>query len=262
MPAPDLPPPMPPLPPGRTLRAVVHVGHLTPEMLQGRIAIVIDCLRATTVMCTALDHGAREFHVCLTVEEARARAAAMTDRRPLLGGERGGVLIEGFDLDNSPLAYRADVVRDRDIVFTTANGTAALLASAGADLVFAGCLRNAAAIARHVSALGRSVILICSGTREMVSADDCIAAGAIIHHLVQLGFRHEYDDASVLCQHSFEFALSRPGGLVRALEESRGGLNLRRSAAGMEDLAFCAHLDASASIPVFNPQTRVVRGQR
>jgi 2-phosphosulfolactate phosphatase len=231
-------------------------------MLTGRVAIVVDCLRATTVLCTALDHGAREFHVCLTVDEARARAAALVEHRPLLGGERGGVLIEGFDLDNSPLTYRADLVGHRSIVFTTANGTAALLACSGAEIVLAGCLRNAGALARHVSTMDRSVTVVCSGTREMVSADDCIAAGAVIHDLVQLGFRHEYDDASVLCQQAYQFAAAREGGLARALAESRGGLNLRRSDEGLRDIAFCSQVNVSESLPVFDVRTRVVRGHR
>ena len=81
-----------------------------PDDLRGGIAVVIDVLRASTTMVTALANGARSVIPCRDVESARQIAAGYPPGEVLLGGERRGVRIEGFHLDNSPAAYSLDRV--------------------------------------------------------------------------------------------------------------------------------------------------------
>jgi len=93
----------------------------------GGIAVVIDVLRASTTIITALAHGAAGVRPALTTEQARELAAGSgAGPAMLLGGERGGLRIDGFDLGNSPLEYAPARVAGRRIVITTTNGTAAL----------------------------------------------------------------------------------------------------------------------------------------
>ena len=89
----------------------------------GGIAVVIDVLRASTTMITAVANGAARVIPVADVAEAR-RIAAEAGPTALLGGERGGVRIAGFDLGNSPLEYRRAGVAGRTLVITTTNGTA------------------------------------------------------------------------------------------------------------------------------------------
>ena len=103
--------------------------HLLPELanphdLAGHTSIVIDTLRASTTITTALENGAEKIIPCLTVEEARQLA----NDRPgaLLGGERGGKPLPGFDFGNSPAEYEPNRVAGKTIVFTTTNGTKAM----------------------------------------------------------------------------------------------------------------------------------------
>ena len=106
--------------------------HLLPQLappgaLGGGVAVVVDVLRATTTIVHALAAGCVSVRPCAELEEARELAAGMRVGRTLLGGERGGVPIPGFELGNSPREYTSKVCRGNTLVFTTTNGTRALL---------------------------------------------------------------------------------------------------------------------------------------
>ena len=111
--------------------------HLLPSMfepaaLTGGIAVIADILRASTTITHALANGAKRVIPCGTVDEALDLRRQHTDEQILLGGERGGLKIEGFDLSNSPDDYDSATVTGKSIGFTTTNGTKALLRSSKA----------------------------------------------------------------------------------------------------------------------------------
>ena len=99
--------------------------------LAGVTAIVLDVVRASTTIAAALAGGARAVVPVATPEEARALRGKRDAGSVLVGGERGGAPPPGFDHGNSPAEYTPDRVRGRTVVFTTTNGTRALLALAG-----------------------------------------------------------------------------------------------------------------------------------
>src|SRR5438552_7134114 len=106
--------------------------HLVPDLasrerLAGSVAVVIDVLRATTTIIHALAAGCVAVRPVAEIEEARKLAGSMRAGRVLLGGERGGVPLDGFDLGNSPKEYTAKRCRHATLVLTTTNGTQALL---------------------------------------------------------------------------------------------------------------------------------------
>ena len=164
--------------------------HVLPESLAGRdlagsVAAVIDVLRATTTIVHALAAGARAIIPCGDVETAVTRAAVLPDSERVLGGERQGVLIEGFDLDNSPLKYTQERVANRTVVFTTTNGTRALEMCLSADRILIAAFVNLSAVIRELAADDRPVHLVCAGNRGEESAEDVLCAGAIADGLVQ-----------------------------------------------------------------------------
>ena len=113
--------------------------HLLPELvpcgqLEGAVAVVIDVLRATTTIVHALAAGCDCVRPCLEVEEARELADQMRAGRVILGGERGGSPLPGFDLGNSPGQYTAQVCKGTTLVLTTTNGTRALIRAAETDV--------------------------------------------------------------------------------------------------------------------------------
>ena len=94
------------------LPANIELGDLA-----GGVAVVIDVLRASTTIITALANGAAQVLPCGDVETARSLAAEDETGNTLTGGERGGVKIEGFDLDNSPASYSRERVAGKTIAF-------------------------------------------------------------------------------------------------------------------------------------------------
>jgi len=219
-----------------------------PFELSGAMVVVVDVLRASTTVATALANGAAGIHPVSTPERALLRAAGISPP-PLLAGERGVVLIPGFDLDNSPASFTPERVRGREIVFTTTNGTDALLRCNGAVGVCMGALVNRGAVARVVASRGLPVHIVCCGTGGEVSLDDVIGAGAILESLAALGCAQEGDAAELAAQ-AWARARADAGGIGAALAASAGGRNL--VAAGMQaDIALCAAVDTLSVVPEF-----------
>jgi 2-phosphosulfolactate phosphatase len=259
MPAPDLPPPPEHVVHDRPLHVYLHAKLVTPERLEGGVVIVIDALRASVTIATALHAGAPFVVPCLTVEDAHNAARALSPAPVLLGGERGGVLVPGFDLDNSPASYTTERIAGRPVVFTTTNGTAALLHARGAALVLVGSFANLSAVCASVRDDPRPVHILCCGTRDEISMDDCLPAGAMVQRLTAAGRRLTSDDSGRLCMFAYFGASTSPTRLVDAMRASRGGRNL--SNIGLDgDVDLCATLDTLAVVPRFDASLgRIVR---
>lgn len=234
-----------------------EVFHRMPQgAVAGGIAVVIDVLRASTTIATALAHGAVAVRAVPTIDEAR-RAVGATGAA-LLGGERGGLPIAGFDLGNSPREYTPERVAGRRLVITTTNGTAALAACRSAREVLVGAIVNRAAVAEAVGRLARArgighVHLVCAGTDGAVTAEDVLAAGAIL--AAGAGPGDALDGAARAAREAFErvaAAADPRSALVAEFRRSPGGSNL--VALGMEaDLSACAALDALVVVPWLDP---------
>jgi len=233
--------------------------HLVPALvaspaLAGSVVIMIDALRASVTISAALASGAQAVFPVLTVEDALSSAKRMQDAgaardQIVLGGERGGVLIPGFDLDNSPLAYTAERVRGKSVVFTTANGTSTLIHAHGASVILIGALTNLSSVCRAVESDPRDVHIICSGTRGEISLDDCLAAGAIVERLLDAGRELGSDDSGLVCLRLWHEA--KRTGVLSAMRASRGGRNLVRL--GFDaDVELCSTVDAVDVLPRYD----------
>ena len=155
-----------------------EIALLPQRDLSNATCVVFDVLRATSSMITALAHGAAEIHPVRTIEEAQELKLRLPDA--LLGGERQGDPIPGFDLGNSPFEYQ-EKSAGRRIISTTTNGTIALRACEQAERVLVGAILNLSAVAHELTRSGaENVILICAGTFADFALEDAWAAGALI----------------------------------------------------------------------------------
>lgn len=269
----DVPPPPEPGEGVRSLRVHVHPSRVEAGALAGGVVIVIDALRASVTITAALANGAARVVPALSVEEARGLAEQLGRHLPhredaapppqarrgiLLGGERGGVLIEGFDLDNSPQNYSRERVAGRTVVFTTTNGTAALLHARQAARVLVGSFANLSAVCDGVAGDARPVHILCAGTRDEIGVDDCLPAGAMVERLVAAGRTLLSDDSARLCRLAWAGACALPGGIPQAMRESRGGRNLVRIGLGHE-VDSCATLDTLGVVPEFDAARGEIR---
>lgn len=166
-----------------------------------------------------------------------------------MGGERGGVLIPGFDLDNSPLSYTRERVQGKTIIFTTSNGTAALLHARNAAEILVGSFANVTAICQRVANDPRPVHILCAGTRDEISLDDILPAGAMVDQLLIAGRKLISDDSGRLARAAFLHAKSI--GLREAMRGSRGGRPLVTMGLGA-DVDFCSTPDTLPIVPRFD----------
>ncbi len=159
---------------------------MNPANLEGGAVVIIDILRASSTIITALHNGAIRVIPCGTPNEARKIREQSPAEAVLLGGERGGVLIEGFDCGNSPTEYAPGRVAGKTIAFTTTNGTQALLKSAAAETILIGAFINRQAVVDRLHADQRPVHLVCAGTDGEITGEDVLFAGAVVEALQQM----------------------------------------------------------------------------
>jgi len=185
-------------------------------------------------MITALANGAGGIRPVRTMEEA----LALKEKYPgaLLGGERYGERIEGFDLGNSPLEY-CENVRGREIISTTTNGTVALCAVEHAASVLAGGFLNIGALAEHLGArAGGEILVVCAGTFREAALEDILAAGMLVSMLPG----RELSDSARVSLALYEQNKSR---LADALFQSKNGRALIAKGRQAE-VEWCARVSA------------------
>lgn len=158
-------------------------AHIVPADVADRVVVVIDVLRAATTVAAALHAGARAVIPFDTVEETALRARGFARGEVLLAGERRMVRIDGFDLGNSAAEFTPDTVAGRTILYTTTNGTMALVATHGARACFLAAFVTAAATVaavRTAVAVGADVTIICAGHERRVALEDVVCAGRLV----------------------------------------------------------------------------------
>jgi 2-phosphosulfolactate phosphatase len=220
--------------------------------LTGSTVVVIDLLRATSTICQALASGARDVVPFLEVDEALAAAAKLHRSKFVLGGERKGKQINGFDLGNSPGDYTPDHVGGRRLLFTSTNGSKALDHARLAERVLVGSALNRAALVGAIQDAPR-VDILCAGTEGKISRDDLLAAGAIAHSLGNSWQRNELaesvaGDWAQLLDAARSVSQSPSEQLAIELRETPGGRNLLAIELD-DDLMFCAQLDRLDVVP-------------
>ena len=261
----------------RLLNSIPAMEQSPPD--PSETAVVIDALRATTSMVAALAAGARAIWPCREVDEARQWASLKSGA--LLAGERQGLPLPGFDFGNSPAEFTASRLAGRELVFTTSNGTRAILACASAKCVMLAAMTNLRAVVKRLVAEPR-IVIACAGANDCESLEDLLVAGAIIQRLrVALGGAKDAEygtselASSGMRDHVFGERRTGDGGEVERarclwLEHSRspreleaafhaspGGRHLHEI--GMQaDIPLSLEIDRFDLVPIFVAATKCV----
>lgn len=212
--------------------------------LDGRLAIVIDVLRASTTVVEALAAGASEVVPVVEVSEALAMAGAGV----VVAGERGGLRCEGFDLGNSPGEYTPAAVGGRRVVLCTTNGTRAMRAAAGAGAaeVLVGAFTNLKSVVAVAAGDGRDVAILCAGQDGRFALEDATCAGGVVAGLAyRRGDVARKTDAAVAAEALFR---SFRDDLIRLFTIAAHGRHLVDVGLG-DDLPVCATLSTRALVP-------------
>ena len=219
---------------------------------QYHTVVVIDVLRATSVMTTALSNGARGIYPVVEVDAARTLASQWDNPPVLLGGERNALPLPGFDLSNSPLEYSSAKVQGHDIIMSTTNGTKAMQAASKAQRVLICSLLNIQAIAKALLE-DKHVALLCSGTYQRLDIPDMLAAGAIIEALGALGAKPSLNDLGLVSAEYFAPDTFRQ----RALASYHG--NVLAGLGRQCDLDYCLQLNTQTIVPVMQQEGNLLR---
>jgi 2-phosphosulfolactate phosphatase len=217
----------------------------SPELLhlyqvKGKIAVVVDVLRATSSMVTAFAHGMAKIIPVSSLRDCLAQQQAGY----LTAAERDGRKAEGFDLGNSPFSYMDAGIRGKTLVMTTTNGTHAIRLSMGADRVVAGAFLNLGKVAEYLQAEGKDVLVVCAGWKGSFNLEDTLFAGALADRLAQTF--QPANDATLAARHLYQQAQPDKLGFLATSSHVQRLKNLDI----IEDVAFCLQEDLYDVVPV------------
>ena len=211
-----------------------------------RTAVVIDVLRASSTIITALSNGAEEVIPTANIKAARKKQEQI--RNSLVAGERNGVKIEDFDLGNSPLNYDQEKIAGKRIILTTTNGTKCFNHLGSAQEVIIASLLNITAVTDYLGAK-EEILLCCAGNHGDFAIDDVITAGKII---VELKKQYEVDMTDK-CEVAEQLYLYNQSNLLQALLNSESGGNLIKLGY-KEDIEYIA-TERKDIVPIYHQGT-------
>jgi 2-phosphosulfolactate phosphatase len=213
----------------------------------GKTTVVIDVLRASSTIITALTNGAKEVVPVGTVEFAVKVSGGIFGGQTLLGGERNTKKIEGFALGNSPSEYTTEIVSGKSIVFYSTNGSRAIVKAKYSTNLFICSFNNLKALAKHIKKLNEDVVVLCAGNNNFFSLEDSVCAGMLTSELIAGNKTFELNDASTSALTLFK---SFGKNIFKLLSETDHGQLLINN--GFEDdLKACSELDSTDVIPFY-----------
>ncbi len=224
------------------------------QPLDGTTVVVVDVLRATSTIIAALFNGATDVLPQPSIEAART-AHQRIGENSVIGGERQGKIVDGFQHGNSPLEYVPEAIKGKHLILATTNGTVAMEACRAADRVLIGAMVNVDAVAEAVFDIPR-VCVMCSGTDRIITSEDVCFAGLLLERMIakrkqkQIPDAFLTDAAHIAIDHwrSVQNAVAAGKPLVDFFKTARGGINLVRI--GREaDIEFAAQIDRFNTVP-------------
>ena len=206
------------------------------------IVVVIDVLRATSAMCAAFDNGILSIIPVPTIEEA----LEYKKKGYLVGAERKGQIVEGFDFGNSPFSYMKEEFRGKEVVLTTTNGTKSLEVAKDAETVVVGSFLNLTALSKWLSKQDKNILCLCSGWQDKFNLEDTICAGAISDFLISTGNFISIEDSSIASKYLFLSAKDNYLGYLKSSSHRRRLKHLNLN----EDIKYCLTPDQTDVIPI------------
>lgn len=221
---------------------------LQEEVVREKTVVVIDVLRASSTIVTALHNGVRAVIPVEDMEAASKIAQNLDASRYLLCGEKDGVKIQGYYLGNSPLEYEEKKVKGKIIIFNTTNGTKAIARSVGADRLIIGSFLNLKSVVESLKNDSNEILLVCAGWKNRFSLEDALCAGNIIYELTDGKLPDNASDGSVV---AFSLYANYRNRLEEMICSSNHGARLKHLN-GEEDLAYCSQVSILDVLPVYS----------
>ena len=207
-----------------------------------QLVVVLDVLRATSAICTAMEHGVKEIIPVASVEEARQ----LQSEGYLAAAERGGQIVEGFDMGNSPFSYMDPALQGKSVVLTTTNGTKAINMAKDKETVVIGSLNNLDALCHWLIRQRRDILVLGSGWKDKFNLEDTICAGAIADKCLKSGRFFADEDSTVAAKFIYRSARDNMFAFLKASSHRRRLRKLNLN----EDVKYCLTPNNCSAIPV------------
>lgn len=209
---------------------------------ENAIVVVIDVLRATSAICTALYHGVEKIIPVADLEDARA----YQKQGFITAAERNGEVIEGFDLGNSPFDYMNDAIKGKTIVLSTTNGTQAIEAAKNNYQVVIGSFLNKDVLSEWLIKQKRDIVFLCAGWKNKFNLEDTLLAGAITQNLLRSKQYETVCDSAIASMHLYTIGKNN---LYTFLENSSHRLRLDKLKLE-KDIKYCFTPNLASVIPI------------
>jgi 2-phosphosulfolactate phosphatase len=232
-------------------------AEITEAAVKGKTVAVIDVLRACTTIAFALSRGCSSIVPVASVEAATSLVASLDRNVTLLGGEREGKRIDGFDLGNSPAEYTAEIVKRKTLVLATTNGTRAVSMSEGAREIVITSFVNMGSVVDHAAKLeDEDLTIVCAGKNNRFALEDAVCAGMVIERLCK-DKEAELNDGAQAARGLYKQNEESITALLRECEHGRylEGLGFAR------DLEICSRVDSLSILPLVK-QGRIGRPRK
>lgn len=225
---------------------IISADYIREDLIKGKIVVVIDILRATSVITTAFMNGCKEVIPLLTVEEAFKKKDEEKEKGYILGGERKAIKIEGFDFSNSPLEYKREIIEGKSILLTTTNGTRALTSCLKAEKILIASMLNGKAVAEMLLKINKDVVFVNAGTNGEFSMDDFICTGYIVNKIITEHSEIELTDITKTAVNTFK----NNSDIISYIKDSKHynvmmNLNLKA------DISYCIQKDKCKIVPEY-----------
>jgi 2-phosphosulfolactate phosphatase len=217
--------------------AVYHTFHNDEA-----IVVVVDILRATSAICTAFMNGVRKIIPVATLEEAKA----YKEKGFIVAAERDGIVRDFADFGNSPYNFTSDKIHDKEIVYSTTNGTNTIMMAKNSYQVIIGSYLNFSALVNHLNKSQRDIVILCAGWKEKFNLEDTLFAGALAEALLKSGFYESICDSTLASTDLWNVANKNLMAYIDQVAQ-RNRLKLN----GLDDvIEYCHTFDLTNRIPV------------
>jgi len=207
------------------------------------IVVIADILRATSSICAAIHNGVKSLIPVATIEEARE----MKQKGYIVASERDGYVLDFADFGNSPFNFRPELVKGKEIVYSTTNGTRCIHMASHSKAVVIGSFLNISALAEWLISQNQPVLIFCASWKDRFSLEDTVFAGALAEKLMDSGKFESICDAVTASIDLWNIAKSDLSGYIQ-----KSAQKTRLASKGLDDcIDYCLTADQTRVVPAF-----------
>ncbi len=207
------------------------------------LVVIVDILRATSSMCAALHNGVKSLIPVSGIEEARE----MKQQGYMVASERDGYVLDFADFGNSPFNFTPEIVKGKEIVYSTTNGTRCIHMASHSKAVVIGSFLNISALADWLIQQDAPVLIFCASWKDRFSLEDTVFAGALAERLLQSGKFESICDAVTASIDLWNLAKADLYGYIQ-----KAAQKTRLASKGLDNcIEYCLTADQTRVVPVF-----------